>query len=96
MQMPSFDHRIVVVVVVIAAFGALVAAEMPSSGADQAARAVDALAPGINPAALTATVRADALVEDMATLAPEPDPASFDRAGVEHWWTSYRQKRHKS
>jgi hypothetical protein len=94
--MPNLDHRVVVVGVVIAAFGALVAAEMPSSGAGQAARAADALAPGINPAALTATVRVDALVEDIAMSAPEPDPTSFDRAGVEHWWTSYRQKLHRS
>jgi len=92
--MPSLPQRIVVGVVVVAAFGALVAAKMPSSGVDQAAVGADAFAAGVNPAALTVTVR-DALVEDRATLALEPDPASFDGAGVERWWASYRQKHHK-
>jgi len=93
--MPGLPQRIVVGVVVVAAFGALVAAKMPSSGVDQATTATDAFAAGINPAALTVTVRTDALVEHVATLALEPDPASFDGAGVERWWASYRQKHHK-
>jgi hypothetical protein len=88
------DRRIIVGGVVIAAFGVLVAAKMPSRDADQSLVVADAVATEINPMALMVAPRTNALVEEVAMSGLEPDPARFDGAGLESWWSSYRQKHH--
>jgi hypothetical protein len=90
--MLKFNRRVIVGGVVVAAFGLLIAARMPSGGADQSLEAANAVAAGINPVALMAIPRTNASAEDAALLGLEPDPASFDGAGLERWWSSYRQK----
>jgi hypothetical protein len=88
----NFDWRFVGVGVIVAAFGVLVAAKMPSRGADQPLEPAETVAEGINPGALTAIPRTNRLFEDVGMLGLEPDPASFDSAGLERWWSNYRQK----
>jgi hypothetical protein len=90
--MLNFNRRVVAGRVVVAAFGVLVTAKMPSRGADQSLGMANAAEAGINPGTLIAIPRTNALVDDAAMLGLEPDPASFDGAGLERWWSSYRQK----
>jgi hypothetical protein len=87
--MPSLDHRVIVAGVIGLGFGALVAAA-PSRDAERYG------APAVEPAEiqLTALMAASASqpLEDVKMLGLETDPESFDRAGLESWWTRYRQK----
>lgn len=90
--MLNFNRHVIVGGVIAAAFGVLVAAKMPSRGADQSLGMAEAVTAEINPSALLAITRTNALVEDLAILGLEPDPASFDGAGLEKWWSSYQKK----
>ena len=91
--MRSLDRRVVAGGIAIIGLGVVIAAEAFSRDADRAVLGVAAAAEaGIVPAELMIASRTSEQTDQAAMWAVEPDPARYDRAGLESWWNNYQKK----
>ncbi len=88
--MRVLDRRVIAGGIAIVALGVFV--QSFSSDADRAvlnpAAAAEA---GIAPAELMIASPTSQQADEAAIWAAEPDPAAFNRAGVEIWWKNYQK-----